>query len=105
MSTLVELGLKEIIRENTADFSAGLYLEGGRILAWIIIREPPMSKECLINASCIHERRSVPDLTDEQFARVLHWYQCHCKAGQVHFAKSGRTVLQTVGSFTTFHSL
>lgn len=101
MTTLAELGLKEIVRDTPADFGARLYVTNGPLLAYVIRREPPVSKESETNV-CFFDRTLRPELTDEQYERARHWFDCLCKATEAHFALAGKRPLALTSAWTVF---
>lgn len=102
MTTLAELGLKQIVRDNGADFHASLYVDRGQVLAHMVRRQPPIANEHLLNARLLDRADMPADLTDEQFARAKHWFECHCKASQCHFALLGKSPRQVAPGWTVF---
>ncbi len=72
MAMLAELGLKEVIRNLPNDFSAALYLLNGPIVAWVIRRKLPVSRNHIVNAriSWLEEGPLVP----EQLIAITDWF-------------------------------
>ena len=99
--TLSDLGLREIIRDSLNEQSASLYVQGGPIVAFLIRRQPSVSKEYVINSK-IWEKEHTPGLTNEQYSAIERWYQYQYDAAKTHFAEISKFPSFTSGSFLTF---
>jgi hypothetical protein len=74
MPALKDCGLKEVVRELTGDLNASLYLEGGALMAFVISRKPPVSKEQVVTSGLTF--REDDNLTADQVASITHWRDC-----------------------------
>ncbi len=99
MSTLKDLGLKEITVEVPGSVSTSLYTIDGHLLAYVIRREPPLAKECTVNAVL---RTQTGQCNESQFERAIQWREDLVEASKDHFALQGKSRVSTSGNYMTY---